>query len=83
MSDTKPEMPFHVQNELYAWATELRRPSLMFQPTLSKDGDQWCVLLGANLQDGCSGFGDTPDAAFRDFDSHFIYGERAKEGKHE
>lgn len=25
-----------------------------------KDGDQWCALYGANLQDGIAGFGNTP-----------------------
>lgn len=33
-----------------------------------KDGDQWCVLYGSNLQEGISGFGDTPDAAMENFD---------------
>jgi hypothetical protein len=77
-----PEMPNHVQNELYEWAIELRRPCLLFQPTLSKNGNQWCVLLGANLQEGCSGFGDTPDEAFRDFDAHFVHGVHAKGSNH-
>jgi hypothetical protein len=26
---------------------------------LDKDGDQWCALLGVNLQEGMAGFGDT------------------------
>ena len=33
-----------------------------------KDGNQWCVLLGENLQEGISGFGATPHAAICAFD---------------
>lgn len=49
-------------------AEEYLRPSVMHKPTLTRDGDEWCVLLGADLQTGVAGFGATPDAAFRDFD---------------
>lgn len=35
------------------------------------DGNQWCVLYGENLQDGVTGFGDSPDAASRDFDKNW------------
>ena len=27
---------------------------------ISLDGDQWCALLGENLQVGVAGFGDSP-----------------------
>ena len=27
---------------------------------ISLDGDMWCALVGANIQDGVVGFGDTP-----------------------
>lgn len=33
-----------------------------------KDGDQWCVLLGADLQVGIAGFGKTPADAIYAFD---------------
>ena len=29
------------------------------------DGDQWCALLGENLQEGLGGFGNTPAEAIR------------------
>lgn len=35
-----------------------------------RDGNQWCVLLGNNIQDGVSGFGDTPIAAIREFNNN-------------
>jgi len=34
--------------------------------SVSKDGDRWCALYGANLQDGIAGFGDTPSEAETD-----------------
>jgi hypothetical protein len=43
-------------------------PSMMLRPRLSIDGNQWCALCGENLQDGVAGFGDSPEAAYRDFD---------------
>jgi len=36
-----------------------------------KDGDQWCVLLGENLQEGIAGFGETPLKAILDFNTNF------------
>jgi hypothetical protein len=34
-----------------------------------KDGDQWCVLWGDNLQVGISAFGKTPYEAMAHFDT--------------
>lgn len=39
------------------------------RPRISKDGDQWCVLYGENLQEGVAGFGNTPMEAIQDFNS--------------
>ena len=36
-----------------------------------KDGEQWCYLLGENLQEGIAGFGDTPFKAMLDFNKNF------------
>lgn len=36
-----------------------------------KDGDQWCVLLGENLQVGIAGFGETPYKAILAFNNAF------------
>ena len=44
------------------------RPSAIYRPNLSRDGDMWCALYGDNLQGGCAGFGDSPDKAMQDFD---------------
>lgn len=57
---------------------ELTRPSLLWKPTLSIDGDKWCALFGENLQEGVSGFGDTPDEAMTAFDKAWWEGKTPK-----
>lgn len=47
------------------------RPSVLYRPAISIDGNQWCALYGTNLQDGVAGFGDTPEAAMVDFDKNW------------
>lgn len=49
-------------------AVAMTRPVVLFRPKLSKDGNQWCFLLGDNLHDGVAGFGDTPEQAAAAFD---------------
>ena len=51
------------------------------RPTLSIDGNQWCALYGDNLQDGVAGFGDSPDAAMREFDK--AWHQNLKGGQHD
>ncbi len=51
-----------------AFVQQQTRPCVLFRPTLMQDGDQWCALLGGNLQEGIAGFGDTPSAAMYAFD---------------
>ena len=51
---------------------ERERPSVIWNPKLSKDGNQWCALYGENLQEGVAGFGDSPDKAMRSFDAAWI-----------
>ena len=33
------------------------------------DGNQWCILLGENIQDGIVGFGDSPFQAILNFNN--------------
>ena len=49
--------------------SEYERPSVLFRPALSVDGDKWCALYGLDLQSGTAGFGDSPAAAMLDFDA--------------
>ena len=53
-------------------AAQYERPSVMYRPTLSIDGDMWCALYGANLQDGVAGFGSSPAVAMEDFDRNWF-----------
>jgi hypothetical protein len=48
---------------------EYQRPSVLYRPTLSVDGDQWCARYGPNLQEGVAGFGYSPELACRAFDA--------------
>jgi hypothetical protein len=49
-----------------------RAPSVLMQPRISLDGNQWCALYGENLQDGVAGFGDSPEKAMSDFDKNWL-----------
>jgi len=39
----------------------------MLKPSIQRDGNQWCVLYGKDLQEGIAGFGDSPHHAVLDF----------------
>ena len=56
---------------------EHQRPSVLFRPTISLDGDSWCALYGANLQDGVAGFGKSPSEAMYEFDVAWVKKEPA------
>lgn len=64
-----------LQQEFVAAAYEMQRPSVVFRPQIRADGDQWCALLGEDLQVGVSGFGPTPAAAMAAFDLAFWKGQ--------
>jgi len=53
-------------------AAEHARPSAVYRPALSLDGNAWCALYGANLQDGVAGFGDSPALAMAAFDKAWV-----------
>ena len=40
-------------------------------PSITKDGNQWCVLYGADLMTGIAGFGETIHKAILDFNGAF------------
>ena len=61
-----------VAQDFMVTADEQRRPSVIFRPALSIDGNQWCALYGDNLQDGVAGFGNSPSAAMHDFDRNWM-----------
>lgn len=51
---------------------EMTRPSVLFRPRVSLDGNQWCALYGENLQEGVAGFGSSPEAACCAFDNAWL-----------
>lgn len=65
-----------LQQEFSAAAYEMQRPSAIFKPVLSVDGNQYCFLLGEDLMSGIAGFGSTVSEAATAFDVAF-YEERA------
>lgn len=46
----------------------LTAPHVLLKPRIFPDGAKWCALLGDNLAEGVSGFGDTPAEAAEAFD---------------
>ena len=42
-------------------------PAVILGARLTIDGNQWCALYGDSLQEGVAGFGDSPAAAYHDF----------------
>lgn len=58
---------------------EQLRPSAIYQQSLkiTRDGNNFCVLMGENLQEGVAGFGKTLADAMSDFDMNF-YKEEIK-----
>ncbi len=40
--------------------------NIIYQVSIAKDGNLWCALIGQNLQDGVSGFGESVQEALRD-----------------
>lgn len=57
-----------MQEQFLCAAYDMQRPSAIYRPDLSRDGNQWCALYGQDLVRGVSGFGDTPDEAMASFD---------------
>lgn len=60
-----------LQQDFSVAAQEMARPSVLFKPTLSIDGDKWCALLGDDLVSGLAAFGKTPADAMAAFDVVF------------
>lgn len=78
---TAAELAIQAENKRIEAEEERVRPFVLMHPKLYPDGNQWCALYGEDLQSGVCGFGDTPDAASRDFDKewHTSIGNQMKE----
>lgn len=60
-----------IANSFNEVASEWNRPSAIFRPKISIDGNMYCALYGDNLQDGVAGFGKSPADAMWDFDKNW------------
>lgn len=49
--------------------SQFERPSTIYRPVVTKDGDMWIALYGANIQEGVAGCGKTPAEAMAEFDN--------------
>ena len=49
----------------------LTKPSVLYKPTIQRDGNAWCALLGKDLMIGVAGFGNSPQEAMDEFDKAF------------
>jgi hypothetical protein len=47
------------------------KPSVLFKPKISRDGNMCCALYGENLQEGIAGFGISAAKAMQDFDNNW------------
>ncbi len=62
---------YEVQIDWQNAGQKYARPSVVFKPKISIDGNVYCVLLGKNLVEGIAGFGETLAKAMLDFDKQF------------
>ena len=53
---------------------------LNIQIEISLDGNQWCALMGIDLQEGIAGFGDTPQEAVEDLSRKSVFAKFLVEG---
>ena len=62
---------WEVANEATEAVRSTAKPSVLYRPTIGRDGNKWCALYGANLMEGVCGFGDSPAEAMSDFDANW------------
>lgn len=60
-----------MQSDFAYYASRWTLPHVLYRPTLTHDGNQWCALLGEDIQSGICGFGDSPADAMAEFDKEW------------
>ncbi len=63
---------YSISEGMNAIRDEMTRPSVLYRPSIQLDGNQYCALLGTDLQVGVAGFGDTPKLAMEAFDKAWL-----------
>lgn len=61
-------MIFEQQMQNYVYQCERMQPHIIHSAKVFKDGDEWCCLLGGDIQSGICGFGKKPKEACLQFD---------------
>lgn len=61
-----------VDDILRDWALDVEGE---FNIQVFKDGNQWCAMIGPNLQEGIAGFGDVPSEAVVRLTHHEAFSE--------
>jgi hypothetical protein len=64
-----------VRQEFLNAAMEMQRPSAVFKPLLTQDGDAFLAIYG-DLPTGVVGAGKTPSEAMADFDAAWVRAAR-------
>ncbi len=72
------EEAFHLERRCNEERESLVRLCVAAGAVLTKDGNQWGYLLGANLQEGVAGFGASPIEAASAFYSEYTRGVSAE-----
>jgi hypothetical protein len=68
-------MLYEQKMQNYGYNCDRTAPHVIHNAKVFQDGNQYCCLLGENIQVGICGFGKTPKAACDDFDSIWIEGQ--------
>lgn len=72
LDDCRQEAILHATLQAINYEAAIRTaPHVIYKPKLFKDGNQWCALLGDNIQEGVAGFGASPSKAMDNFDLNF------------
>ena len=61
-----------VREDFSSVSWQMKRPCVLFRPSLYVDGDQWCAIYGEDLQSGVAGFGSSPEKAMENFDENWV-----------
>ena len=71
----------HIAQVVSEIRDEQVRPSVLFRPSLTRNGDRWHAKYGDDSCRSCSGSGDSPDEAIRAFDAAWVKKETKGENR--
>lgn len=68
----------HLKYRIDEYYRQLTAPHVLMRPTLSMTGGRWCALYGDSSIFSAVGYGDSAEAAMKDFDFKWRCAEEAK-----